>query len=136
MLKEEGGVAETKTRKTASKPRETRIDVRLTVAEKERVKRYAKRAGIRLSQFVRARVLRGPELDEDLSDISRRSKSVQDRDRLVNELARVGNNLNQLARIANTSGEIRKAEQLESALQEVNDLILAIARLDKKRRRK
>lgn len=92
------------------------LQVRLTPAEKRQAAHVAAGAGVTLSTYARACLLRPVVPGEGIKNPSPRSARIRARDELVKQLAALGNNLNQLSRIANTTGELRRAEELDRVL--------------------
>lgn len=89
---------------------------RFLPAEWELVKARAALADKRPATFLREAAL-------SAQVVQARPHRASPTDRLVAELARVGNNLNQLARAANASGRFGIEEQLKAVLAEVLALI-------------
>ncbi|MEL6521061.1 MAG: plasmid mobilization relaxosome protein MobC [Pseudomonadota bacterium] len=95
--------------------RDTRIMVRFTKAEADRIREYADTAGITVSDLLRAAVLEQPLPKK------RRRGSLADTQALgtvLGQIGRIGSNVNQLARLANM-GDWPEAEYLERSAEDI-----------------
>lgn len=79
-------------RKQYKEPR-TNFTVRLFSEEKEELEKKSSACGMRMSEYLRRLVTSGGSIDTD---------KAKDRRDLINNVARLGNNINQITRIANT----------------------------------
>ena len=104
-------------RKKGGRPRGsrrgTKVEVRVSAAEKAALQGSAREAGLTVSEYVRRRSLGQP--------VTARA----DRETRV-LLRRIGVNLNQLARVANTSGATAASGPLEEALAQLRRVLTGL----------
>ena len=98
------------------------VQVRLTREERSRLAENARRAGLTVSGYVRARAVY-VGCDEPRAD----AKLMR---ALLSELGRIGNNVNQLARIAHARGPAAgDAERIASALSDLSSCAARLRRM-------
>lgn len=104
-------------RKKGGRPRGsrrgTKVEVRVSAAEKADLRGSAREAGLTVSEYVRRRSLGQPVV------------ARADRETRV-LLRRIGVNLNQLARVANTSGTAAASGPLDEALAELRRVLTGL----------
>ncbi len=92
-----------------------RLEIRLTLQQKEKLTAIASQQGVKLSQIIRCLIFQGklPQ-NRDLSQKTSR------------ELGRIGNNLNQIAKVLNTYSLTQKSLPTHTLLEMKQELNLTI----------
>ena len=103
------GLPSGRPRKDTRQLRDHWLKTRVTMDELHRVEQLARDAGMTPSEFFRDAVLKG-------QIVIKRFRAPDPA--LINQLQRIGNNLNQIARICNTTGNDRRANFIETHIED------------------
>jgi len=106
-VKKKGG------RPPSAKKREKKINLYVTGLEELAIKKRAERAGLNLSDYCRQLVLTGQA----------QVRLSPDENALLNEAARLGNNLNQIAHKANADGIRSVALEAQRLLRQLSQIL-------------
>jgi hypothetical protein len=107
LVKKKGG------RPPSEQKRDQQITVLLTKLEKLAIKKRAEKAGLNLSDYGRQMVLTGKA----------QVRLTPEENEVLNQVAKLGNNLNQIAHKANADGIRSIAFEASRLLQQLNQLL-------------
>ncbi len=94
------------------------LHFRVTRAEKEQIKRYAKRAGMSMSDYARRQALQ-----KQVKIVT--PEFISDYKQICGELGRFGNNINQIAKYLNSTGDTELASMwLKHYQAELTDCLM------------
>lgn len=110
-VKKKGG------RPPSAKKRDKKINLYVTGLEELAIKKRAERAGLNLSDYCRQIVLTGQA----------QVRLTPEQNAILNEAAKLGNNLNQIAHKANTDGIRSIAFEAQRLLKQLSQLLDPVA---------
>ena len=95
--------------------------IRVSERERRQIEEKAVTTGMTPSAYIRTMLLESGNVDTTIRD---------DRQKLLNELSAIGNNINQIARMANTNVFISKSDvqDVKEQLRQIQQLLLQYIR--------
>ncbi len=97
------------------------MSIRVSERERRQIEEKAVATGMTPSAYIRTMLLESGNVDTTIRD---------DRQKLLNELSAIGNNINQIARMANTNVFISKSDvqDVKEQLRQIQQLLLQYIR--------